>query len=839
VAAGLKLAVIIGAPAPWLGMRLALMPPMEGFLRDVRYALRVLVKSPVVTVIAILTIGIATGANATVFGFVSALLLRPAPGVVDPRTVVSIFTSDYSSGPYGESSYPDYLSLKADATAFASIAAQQEGSGVVRLPDQVERVPIAAVTSDFFDLLGVRPAIGRVFSASDTAADAPPAAVIGYRLWERAFARSAAVLGTPVVVNGRSHTVVGVLQEGFQGLDLGGAVAVWTPLVAPPAAPEDRGNRGLTIVARLRRGVTLQEAQVQVAAIASALGQAYPATNVGTLQAPALPRSMTVVLHTRMPPEFRPTVGTIGALLMAAVTLVLVIACANVAGLLVSCMLSRSREMAIRLALGAGRVRLMRQLLTESLLLGLAGGAFGLLLALWTSDVLPSFFPAEQAALLETSVDIRTIAFVAALSVASSLLFGLAPALHAASALSTELLRNKSTRTPGGRSGARLRRMLVTGQVAAAVVLLVCSTLLVKSLMNSLVADLGFGTREGVVATAELPNDLPPERGVVYFNEMLNQVRQVPGVRSAALVSTLPLTRGARRGFRVEGYQVKPSEDMEFVVNVVSDQYFETMQIPVKSGRTFNHGDREGGLPVVVVNDLVASRFFVGEAVGRRMTDSRGRAVEIVGVVQSHKYLSVDLPPVPMVYVPLGQDQPRRMSLVARVTGAPRPMLEPIRRVMAEADRQVPIFRTLPLSTHLEEAIADQRLIASLVTVCGGMSVLLATIGLYGVIAFGVVRKTQEIGIRVALGAQRIDVLKLILQEGLGVTSVGVAVGLVAAALAAHTLAALTLLYGVTAWDPQTYLLVPLILLAVAILAAGQPARRALRLDPNLALRHE
>ena len=818
------------------------MPGMEEFLRDVRYAVRVLVKSPAVTAIAIVTIGVATGANATVFGFVSALLLRPAPGVADPKTVVSIFTSDYSSGPYGESSYPDYLSLKSDATAFASMAALQDGSGVVRLQDQVERLPIAAVTSEFFDVLGVRPAIGRGFTAADTAADAPPAAMIDYRLWDRVFARNPGVLGTPIVVNGRSYTVVGVVQKGFQGLDLGGAVGVWTALVAPPATPEERQNRGLVIVARLRRGVTLQEAQVQVAAIANALGQAYPTTNMGTLQTPAQPRPMTVLRHTRMPPEFRSTTATAGALLMAAVGLVLVIACANVAGLLVSRTLSRDREIAIRLALGAGRFRLIRQMLTESLLLGFAGGACGLLLSLWTSDVLPSFFPAEQAAMLETSVDVRTIVFVASLSIASSLLFGLAPALHAANALSTDSLRNKSSRTSEGRSGARLRQVLVTGQIAAAVVLLVCSALLVKSLLNSLDADLGFATREGVVATAEPPRDTPPERRVLYFGEMLGQVRQLPGVQSAALAETLPLTRGSRRGFRIAGYQTKPNEDMELVVNVVSDGYFETMQIPLKQGRTFNTGDRKGGLPVIVVNDLVAARFFGsggGNAVGRQMTDSRGQALEIVGVVQAHKYMSVDQPPVPMVFFPLAQDSPQRMSLVARVTGSPRAMLEPIRRVMAETDRQVPIFRTLALSTHLEEAIAGERLIASLVTVCGGMALMLATIGLYGVIAYAVVRRTREIGIRIALGAGPVDVLRLILQEGLGVTSVGLAVGLVAAALAAHTLAALTLLYGVTAWDLQTYLLVPLILLAVAILAAGQPARRALRLDPNMALRHD
>jgi putative ABC transport system permease protein len=813
---------------------------MDALLQDVRYATRMAAKSPGLTAIALLTIGVATGANATVFGFVSALLLRPAPGVTDPGSLIAIYTSDYSSGPYGNSSYPDYLSLKADASSFRRMAAQlDQSAGVVQVAERVERVAVAAVTSEYFDLLGVTPFMGRLLTESDADSAAPPVAVIGHGLWSRTLARDPLVLGTTLTANGRAYSIVGVLPEGFDGLDLGSAVQVWMPLVPPPADHAQRGNRGLSIVARLDRSSSLEAAQSQLRAIAARLARTYPDTNLGTLQAPTEPRAMIALPHSRLPPDLRPTVAAVGAILMAAVGLVLAIACANVAGLLVSRAIARDREMAVRAALGAGRSRIVRQLLTESLLLGAGGGACGLLLALWTSDALPSFFPAEQAQMLDTSVDVGTIAFIGAISVAGSLLFGLAPALHASGSASTLSLRAASGRTSEGRGGARLRRVLVTGQVAAAVVLLVSSGLLVKSLANALEADLGFGTRDGVVATVEIPETVPHHQGLQYYAAVLDRVRTLPGVRGAGLVRNLPLSRSSRRRFEVEGYEARPNEDMELVINVVSDGYFETMQIPLRAGRTFDGRDRGGSAPVAIVNDLLASRFFAGDALGKRLTDSGGREMEIVGVVQSHKYLTVQEPPVPTVYYPLDQEYRPRMAVIARVDGPPLAMVDPVRRALAAVDPKVPIFRAMPLSEHLDESVAADRLTASLVALCGGMALLLATLGVYGVIAYAVVRRTREIGIRLALGARPPDVVRLILGEGLGVTGAGVAVGLAAAAATAHALGSLMPLYRVAPTDPATYAAVPAVLLGVALLAGVGPARRALKLDPNAVLRQE
>ncbi|HEY7500269.1 MAG TPA: ABC transporter permease [Vicinamibacterales bacterium] len=812
---------------------------MDAFLQDLRYAVRMIVKSPGITAIALLTIGVATGANATVFGFVSALLLRPAPGVVDPGSLVAIYTSDFSSGPYGDSSYPDYESMKAELTTFTGIAAQQANpAGVVQIGDNVERVGVAAVTGEYFELLGVKPTAGRVLRPQDVLPSAPPAVVIGHALWRRTGADSS-ILGQSLTANGVMYTIVGVLPEKFSGLDLGIPTQVWLPLIPPPATPDARADRGISVVARLRAGKTVREAQTQVEALAKRLAAAFPETNLGTLQARTEPRPMFALKHSRLPPDFRPMVQAVGTILMGAVGLVLVIACANVAGLLVSRALTRDREMAVRLALGAGRSRIVRQLLTESLVLGLGGGFCGLLLALWTADVLPSFFPAEQAQMLDTSVDVRTIAFIAAISIASSLLFGIAPALQASSASTALSHRATSGRTSDGRGGARLRRVLVAGQVAAAVVLLVASGLLVKSLANALEADLGFGTREGVIATAELPSTMPEAQGQQYFASLLERVRGMSGVRAAGLVRDLPLTRSSRRVFRIEGYTPKPNEDMELVINVASEGYFETMQIPLRAGRTFDARDRGSAPAVVIVNDQLANRFFGGDALGKRLTEFSGRPLEIVGVVQSHKYLTVQEPSVATVYYPLAQEHRLRMTLVARVDGAPLSRVDSIRRMMASVDPKIPVDRAMLLSKHFDESVAADRLTASLVALCGGMALLLATLGVYGVIAYAVVRRSREIGIRVALGARAPDVFRLILAEGLGVTSLGVSLGLVAAALTAQGIGSLTPLYRVGATDPLTYAVVPALLLSVALLAALPPARRALRLDPISVLRQE
>jgi predicted permease len=811
---------------------------MSSLLQDVRYALRVLAHAPMFTAITVLTMAIGIGANVTVFSFVNALLLRPAPGVADPASLVAIFTSDYSSGPYGDSSYPDYVSLRSETTVFSAMAAEgDDAAAAVRVGDFVERVRLSSVTGDYFRLLGVKPAAGRLINEDDTLASAAPVAVISHAIWMRAFRRSPAVLGSILTLNARKYTIVGIAPEPFTGLDIGRAADVWTPMHAPASTPDARMNRGISIIARLAPGATLASAQTQVSAVAARLARDYPESNKGILGAPEQPRPMLVLRHTRLSPDFRGMVSTLGAILMGAVGLVLLIACANIASLLLSRATARDREMAIRLALGAGRHRVVRQLLTESLLLGLGGGAFGLLFSLWTADLLPSFFPAEQARLLDTRIDGSALAFVLAISFLSSILFGLVPALQAAVPSTGAALRSGAGRVSDSPTRTMLRRILVSGQVAVAIVLLIGASLLAKSIANAAAADPGFGARDGVVASVELDAAFTADRGLLYYREAVERIASLPGVQAATFARTLPTSRPARRGFQMEGYQPQPGEDTELPINVVAEGYFETLQIPLLAGRAFDARDRAGSQPVAIVNELLAKRYFGGNAIGRRLTDSGGVVMEIVGVVRNTVGITVQSAPTPIVHYPLAQSYLPRMTLVARTGADPSASIEPVRRELLEVNRNVPVFRTITLASHLSEANADSRLTATLVATCAGMALLLATIGVYGVIAYAVARRTREIGVRLALGARPWHIVHLVMSEGLTVMFVGIACGLFGAVIATQALD--SLLYGVTSSDPATYLLVPILLALVALLAACAPARRALRVEPNAVLRQE
>lgn len=810
---------------------------MDALLQDLRYACRALARTPGFTAAALLTLAIGTGANATVFSFVNALLLRPAPVVRNPGSLFSVFTSDFSSGPYGATSYPDFRSLRTDATAFASLAAFVESAAVLRDGDATERVRVMNVSGEFFELLGLRPAHGRLLMASDATMAAAPAAVIGHDLWRRVFGADESVIDRVVSINGAPHTVVGVAPPKFDGLNLGGTFEVWTPLLGREDDPAERGRRGLSMVARLRPGISMGEAQAQLNGIAANLARTYPATNLGTLRDPQSPRPMIVVPHSRIHPSTRGTVVMLGGVLMAAVGLVLLVACANVASLLLSRATARGRELTIRLALGASRARLMRQLLTESLLLGLAGGVLGVLFSLWTADALPSFVPAEQARLLDASVDSRVLTFTIILSVIAGGLFGLAPALHALRPGAQSALKNDGGRTSDAKAG-RLRAALVLAQVTLTFVLLVSSGLLVQSVSNALRADLGFGAREAVIANVEIPGaELTPEQGAIHLAAALDRVRALPGVEAASLARSLPLAGSGRRGFTIEGYEPRPGEDTELNLNVVEHQYFETMRIPVVDGRAFESRDAAGSAPVAIVNDVLAQRYFGGRAVGRRLRDARGSNMQIVGVVRTGKHRSIQEPPLPVVFYPFAQSYMPRMTLVARTSGDAAQQADAVRQAVRDTHGSLAVFRVMTLSAHLTEVLGGERLTAALVGSAGLMALVLAIVGVYGVIAYGVVRRRKEIGVRIALGARPLDVVRLVVSEGLRVTLAGIVLGVAAALGATHLLA--SMLYGVEPWDAGTFVAAAVVLSLIAMLAAWAPAQRAVRLDPVAALRQE
>ncbi len=807
---------------------------MDMLLQDLRYALRTFAKTPGFTALALLTIATGIGVNTTVFGFVNALLLKPTPGLREPGSLVSVFTSDYSSGPYGTSSYPDYLSMKSGTPAVQGLAAFSEGSAVMRIDASVERIRTMAVSGEFFDLLGVQPVVGRGIGTGDAQPGAPPVAVIGYNLWQRAFGGAPSAAGAQVTVDGRSVTIVGVAPERFDGVNLGGVFELWTPLELRND-PALRGNRGLSIVGRLQRGASILQAQSQLDAIAAGLASTSPATNRGTLARPDDPRPMVVLPHTRLHPRMRAEAGMIAATSMVAVGLVLLIACANVAGLLLSRASARNREVAVRLALGASRARILRQMLTESLLLGLAGGAFGLLFAMWTADALPSFLPPEQTRILDAGVDWVTVLFTTAIALASGLVFGLAPALHGLRSPAALALRGDAARSGDSRRSVSVRNVLVMAQVAVALVLLVSAALLTRSLANALEVDSSFSTRHALLLSVELPSAISREKGQAYHESLVGAVGAVPGVERASLARVVPVAGGSRRVFSVPGYVPRAGEDMELQVNTVHRNYFATLGFAAREGRLFQPSDT-GTPPVIVVNDVLADRYFGGRAVGRRML-SGTTDFEIIGVVRAQRRTGLQAPPTPVVFYQLERDFMRRVTLVAQTSGDPLRLAEAIRRTATEVDRDVAIFNTKTLEAHLAEAVGGNRLIVTLVAACGAMAFALAMVGVYGIVAYAVVRRTREIGVRVALGARSGQVLALLVRESGRVVAYGVAAGVLAALGATRLLS--SMLYGVSATDAATFAIVPLAVAAVALLACSVPAARALRISPVAALRHE
>ena len=787
---------------------------------------------------ALLTLALGTGANAAVFSFVDALLFKSAPGIHPERPLVAVYTSDFSSGPYGGSSYPDYLSFKSDTTAFATLAAIDDSAQMtLRVGDDLQRVRVARVTGEYFDALGVTPSNGRPIIAADTEPAAPPAAVIGDALWRRAFMSEPATVGTTMTLNGNAFTIVGVAPPRFTGIDAGRPIEVWTPL--NPATAGGRGDRGLAVLGQLRDGVALPEARAQIATLAARLAREYPQSNLGTLERPKEPRPFIVTPATRIEPEQRAQVAMVATVLMGGVGLVLLLACANVASLLLSRTTTRAREIAVRRALGASGARLMRQLLTETAVLAFASTALAMIFAAWTADVLPSFFPPEQAAALDVSPGLRVWTFALALSGISAVLVGVLPALRAIRPPLAASLRGAAGDITE-RTASRSRTVLVVAQVAIACVLLVTAALLAQSVSNQLHADFGFTTRRALLATVDVPGALGAEQGRVFYEQARARVAALPGVEDAAWGRTLPFARTSRRGFRPEGYVPRDGEDLELNYNIVSPDYFKTLGIPFVGGRGFTRvdlGNKDQSAQVVIVNEILAKRFFGGHAVGRVIVDSAGNALEIVGVVRSGKHLTVTEDAPPLVYYPLAQFYSARMSLIVRAGIAPERLAEGIRREVRAVSGDVPVFRIVTLQAHVEEVLSAERLSASLVSACGVLSALLAIVGLYGAVAYLVARRTREIGVRVALGAQPRHVVAMVVKHGLGLAMAGIGIGLVAAAGFATLLQ--SMLYGVSPANPLTHTVVAVVLTIVATLAAYVPARRAVRIDPARALMHD
>lgn len=810
-------------------------------IQDLRYGLRMIAKAPGFTMLAVLALAIGICGNTTIFSVINGLLFRPLTGVKDPARLVAVFTSDYSSGLYGSNSYPDYLDFRDQTDVFESLAASEPTVLSSTGESEAERLHGYVVTGNYFEVLGVSAQLGRTLQPTDEQATGALPVVISDTLWRARFNSDPAVVGQTLRLNNEPRTIVGVTAASFRGLRVGLPPDFWTPMrTTANEMGSGRDSRGLGIVGRLKPGVTLTQAQTQLTMIAARLAQAHPKTNLGTLERPNDPKPVTVTQESRLNPMAQLGLWRLSFLLFVAVGLVLLIACANVANLLLARASVRRREIAVRLALGASRLRLVRQLLTESLMLALLGGVAGLILTQWTAGMLPRFFPPEDLDGVDLGIDWRVLVFTLGVALITGVLFGLVPALQA-----TKLNLIPSLKDEPGSYGQRLRRLalrdvLVISQLALSLVLLVCGVLFVRSLREAVHSDPGFAAANLVEASMEMGGaNFNRQQTAAFYEQALERVSSLPGVQSATLSAFTPLSGGGfRRGTTPEGYQRQPHEDPELNTNIVGPNYFSTMGIPIVAGRDFNAQDREGSPTVVIVNEVFARRYFGGNAVGKRLRfGSKEPFREIVGVARTAKYRNLREEPLPFIYTPLAQEFQPDMTLMVRTAGDPSALVGAVRNEMRALNKDVSLSDVRTMTEQIADQLAADRVVAVLLSVFGASALLLATIGIYGVVAFAVAQRTHEIGIRIALGADHRDILKLILGQGMVLIVIGAGIGLALALTATQLLK--SLLFGVSATDPLTFSSVVFALVGVALLACYLPARRAMKVDPLVALRYE
>ena len=664
--------------------------------------------------------------------------------------------------------------------------------------------------------------------------------MLGYGLWQKRFGGDLSIIGHSLTLNNKAYAVVGVTPPAFKGLRLGQPPDVYLRMEGNASAAE-RGNRGIGITARLRNGASIDEAQTQIATIADRLARAYPDTNKGIAGRPDSPRPMSVVPEERIGPQSKGAMQGLSTLLFVVVGLVLLIACANVANLLLARASSRRREIAIRLALGASRWQLMKQLLLESILLSLIGGAAGLMVSLWTADFIPQIFLESEANTLDQSLDWRLLTFTLTVSIVTGVIFGLVPALQTSHPELLSSLKDEHSGSSLRLTRFGLRGILVSAQVALSLLLLISAGLFLRSLRNAVTFDPGFENRHLLFASLATEDSQLTEQQVQQFHqEVVENLSAQPGVQSVSLTAIVPVGGGGhRRGLFIEGYVPGLTEESEINTNVVGLNYFQTMGIPLVQGRDFNSGDRAGSPGAVIVNEEFAQRYFPEQQVlGKRVKiDSQRPYIDIVGVVRTAKYRDLREAPLPFIYIPLAQEPQHSMSLVVHTEGDPSALRNTVLTTVRRINPNIPVYRVKTITEQIESALSPDRLMALLLAIFGGVALLLASVGVYGVVSYAVSQRTREIGIRMALGATKTNVLRLVLREGMVMTAAGVIVGL-AAALALTRLIS-SLLFGLTATDVTTFSLITAALLLIALIACYIPARRATKVDPLVALRYE
>lgn len=819
-------------------------------MNDIRYGLRQMMKHPGFTLIAALTLALGIGANTAIFSVVNALLLKPLPFPA-PQQLVAFGMTDTrqkaTQNDLGSLSYPDFFDFRAQNRMLSSIAIFRDRAFALTSEEGATSLRGVKASAEFFDVLGVKPIMGHTFTRSDEQAGGGPGGfklIISHDFWKKHFGGEASVLGRNIELDRRQFTVIGVMPAGFQFPIQADPIDFYVTIAEDAATPdgakpmtENRGSHSLEGIARLKPGVTIEPAQTDLSTIAANLEKQYPDTN-----------SYFGVAFKPLREELIGDVRTALYVLFGAVLCVLLIANANVANLLLARASVRGKEMALRAALGASRARIIRQLLTESLLLAGLGGVLGLVIAQWGTEALIRTIPQNIPRISDIQLDTAVLAFTLVVSLATGVIFGLVPAWQASHVdLNTAL--KSGTRTGGsGEHKGRLRNGLVMAEVALALVLLICAGLLIQSFARLGRVSSGVRTERLLTARLQLPSAAYPknENIIAFYDQFLTRIRALPGVESASTIIPLPLSGSNMvTDFDIEEHPLPEGQRAGAPVRVIATDYFKTMGIPLRKGRVFDENDRLDSAPVVIVNERFANKFFPDQNVlGKRIkpgfsADDTGEKMrEIVGVVGNVKHLSLKNDDSPEMYLPRTQIPFDIMSLVVRASVSnPAALTSAVRKELAALDGTIPLTSVRIFDEYISRSLARPRFNALLLSIFAGTALLLTAIGIYGVMAYSVAQRTNEIGIRIALGAGKNSIFRLVVGQAMTLVAISLVIGLGGAFAATRLLN--SLLYGVGASDPVTFIVIVLLVSAVAFVAAWLPARRATRVDPIIALRAE